>query len=213
MVVPVVFQIMTRIRKYEMGKKGKFGGRHYVPLSRHRNSRRFKLVIILLLFAGFLFVYYGGRYWWRERRWRYIVIHHTASDIGNLEYYRQMHQKERGWPDIAYHFLINNGSYNTSVGQIETSSLWINRSHHYSTKVSYINYFGIAIGLVGNFQKHPLPTLQREALINLVTRLSKQYSISPDRIVGHRELWETDCPGRFLNLNQIRKAIKLNQSR
>ncbi len=180
------------------GKKRGGGFRRHLT---YGNLALLLLVVALVLFA---------RYYWREMRWRYIVIHHTASDIGNMDYYRRLHMEEHGWPDIAYHFLINNGSYNSSVGQVEESSLWRRRSLHYSTKVSYINYLGIAIVLVGNFEEHDVPPLQREALINLVTRLAREYDIPPERIVGHREIWATACPGKHLHMIEVRRDVRRN---
>lgn len=174
-----------------------------------RKPRRLKKgwLIVTLVPLVLLTVYFGGRYVWREMRWRYIVVHHTASDFGNLEFYRQMHVEERGWPDIAYHFVINNGSFNTAVGEIEESNLWITRSHSYSTKRSYINYFGISVVMVGNFERHGVPQRQREALIALLVKLAQEYEIPPERIVGHREIWETACPGKHLNMVDVRNDV------
>lgn len=165
------------------------------------------ILLIILIGVSGIFLYAGGRYFWREMRWRYIVVHHTASDVGDLDYYRKLHMEERGWPDIAYHFLINNGSYNTAVGQVEVSNLWKRRSHHYSTRKTYLNYFGIAVVLVGNFEKHDVPALQRESLIQLLYRLAKDYNIPPEHIVGHREVWNTACPGKHLNMIQVRRDV------
>ncbi len=171
--------------------------------------------LLWLLFWVFLATVGGsaGRYYWREMRWRYIVVHHTASDHGNLEYYRNLHMEEHGWPDIAYHFLINNGSYNTTVGQIEQSDLWVRRDINYSTKVSWINYFAVAVVMVGNFEEHEVPGPQREALVNLLTRLAREYEIPPERIVGHREIWATACPGKYLNMVEIRESVRRNLGR
>lgn len=163
---------------------------------------------ILLIFLAMLLLYFFIDYWIREMRWRYIVVHHTASDIGNMEYYRRIHMEERGWPDVAYHFVINNGSYNTSVGEVEESGLWKSRSINYSTKISYLNYFGIAVVMVGNFDEHEVPPLQKEALVNLLTRLSLKYDIPPERILGHREVWNTKCPGKYLNMIEIREKVR-----
>lgn len=168
-----------------------------------RNVRIFFIVFLILFLPIFLY----ARHWWKEYRWRFIVVHHTASEIGNLEYYRRMHIDERGWSDIAYHFIINNGTMNTAMGQIEQSDLWKNRSAGHSTRVTYINYFSIAVVLVGNFERHPVPELQREALVNLLVRLSVDHRIPPERIVGHRELWATACPGRYLQMDEIRSEV------
>jgi N-acetyl-anhydromuramyl-L-alanine amidase AmpD len=162
--------------------------------------------IILFLFVIIILIL--SYYWWVEKRWRYIVIHHTASDFGNLEYYKRLHQKERGWDDIAYHFVINNGSFETIPGQIEESNLWKKRKSGYSTKNWLVNTFGIAIVLVGNLENHPPLPQQYESLINLVTNLSKKYNIPPERIFGHREIQNTNCPGKFLNMAKLRLEIK-----
>ena len=177
---------------------------------RSRTPLRVWLNRALLLGLIGLSLFFAGRYWWREARWRYIIIHHTASDIGNMDYYRKQHVEKRGWPDIAYHFLINNGSYDTGIGQVETSTLWTRRDINYSTQLSYINYFAIAVALVGNFENHPPHHIQMEALIQHVTELARRYDIPPQRIVGHREIWGTACPGKHLRLKEIRAAVRRN---
>lgn len=161
----------------------------------------------LVLGISLFFLYLLGDYMWREMRWRFIVVHHTAGDSGNMEYYRALHRKKHGWPDIAYHFLINNGSMNTSIGQIEVSGLWEQRSLNYSTKISYVNHFGIAVALVGNFEAHDVHPIQYEALINLLTNLAMRYNIPPERIVGHGELQNTQCPGKHLEMQKVRADV------
>ncbi|MBI39281.1 MAG: hypothetical protein CMF59_06755 [Leptospiraceae bacterium] len=172
------------------------------------SQRKRRPYLKFLLIAGAIFLLYLlGDYMWREMRWRFIVVHHTAGDSGNLEYYRALHKKKHGWPDIAYHFLINNGSMNTSIGQIEVSGLWEQRTLNYSTKISYVNYLGIAVALVGNFENHDVHPLQYEALIQLLANLSMRYSIPPERIVGHGELQNTQCPGKHLDMSRVRKDV------
>lgn len=149
-----------------------------------------------------------ARHAWREWRWRYIVVHHTASDAGNLEYYRRMHQEERGWPDIAYHFVVNNGASNTVPGQIEESNLWKNRSPGYSTRNTYINTVGIAVVMVGNLERHPPAALQYQSLVSLLVTLAREYYIPPERIIGHRELQHTKCPGKHLDMNRLRADVR-----
>lgn len=173
-----------------------------------RSPRILRLAILAaaVLIAGAL-LYEGGRYLWREKRWNWIVVHHTASDFGNLAYFRDLHQREKGWPDIAYHFLINNGTAGTAAGQVEESNLWHDRDGGYSTKVHEVNQFGIAIVLVGNFEKHSVPDQQMEALLHLILRLKREHGIPLDHIVGHRELWATACPGKHLNMSEVRAKI------
>jgi N-acetyl-anhydromuramyl-L-alanine amidase AmpD len=180
-----------------------------VPVAPAKNLQRFRKILIRTGIALILLtvIFFTGSYFWKEKRWRYIVVHHTASSIGNLEYFRRVHMEERGWSDIAYHFVINNGTSNTAMGQIEESSLWTNRLPHLSTRITYLNYFGIAVVMVGNFEKNAPPPLQREALINLLANLAEKYNIPPERIVGHREVSPTACPGKFLNMAEVRRDV------
>ncbi len=171
-------------------------------------KKQFKKYKFFKIILFFIFIYFLTLYIWNEKRWRYIVIHHTASDFGNLEYYTQLHQKERGWNNIAYHFVINNGTFNTVPGQIEESELWKERRIGFSTKNWLINYFGIAIVIVGNLENHPPNPQQYEALINLLIQLIQKYKIVPERIMGHREIQNTKCPGKYLNMAKLRLEVR-----
>lgn len=136
------------------------------------------------------------------------MVHHSASDRGDLAYIQRLHQKERGWSDIAYHFVVNNGSMNTTPGQIEVTDLWKKRAGNFSTRVPYANQFGIAVVMVGNFQNHPIPSLQKQALVRLLANLSREHNIPVERIVRHRDLQTTACPGRYVDMREIRSLVK-----
>ncbi len=151
------------------------------------------------------------RYTWRELRWRYIVIHHTAADIGDLDFYRRVHQQKYG--DIAYHIVINNGSNNTAMGQIEFSDRWRNRNSGASTQNMLVNLLGIAVVLVGDFERHPIHQIQEEALIRLLTDLVRKYDIPIDKIIGHREIQNTKCPGKYIQMEELREMVGKNLNR
>jgi len=159
------------------------------------------LVLLLLLILG-------GVYWWREMRWRFIVIHHSASSLGNLRYIWKIHRKKHGWPDIAYHFVVNNGSLNTAPGEIEISDRWRDRLGGLSTRSTAVNTYGIAVVLVGNFEKRSMPRLQKESLIKLLVNLSRGYGVPPERIIRHRDVNRTACPGKNFDLEEIRERVR-----
>ncbi len=168
-------------------------------------SRKIQLRPLLIAITIIIFLLLGTRYWWREMRWRYIIIHHTASDVGNLAFYRKQHKAR--WGDLAYHILIENGSLDTARGQIEYSQRWHKRQYNASTKKTYLNYFGIAVALVGNFENHPVPTIQAQTLVKLLLRLSDKYNIPPSRIIGHGEVQNTKCPGKYIQISELRELI------
>ncbi|MFZ2603322.1 MAG: LysM peptidoglycan-binding domain-containing protein, partial [Candidatus Omnitrophota bacterium] len=59
-----------------------------------------------------------------SKKWKYIVIHHSATDEGNSLYFDKYHQG-KGWEGIGYHFIIDNGTKGKQNGQIEVSPRWI----------------------------------------------------------------------------------------
>ena len=51
----------------------------------------------------------------KERGWKHIVLHHTATDQGSVASINASHQERKGpsgkrWLGIGYHFVIGNGS-------------------------------------------------------------------------------------------------------
>ena len=165
----------------------------------------FKIIIIITVIFSIVAV---GYYWWREGRWRYIVVHHSASSVGNLKFIKKVHYDLHGWEYAAYHFVINNGSKGTSMGQIEVGDRWKKRLWNTSTQNGYINTFSIAIVLVGNYERRRVPKKQYEVLLNLVAKLAEKYEIPLNRIMGHREVNGTKCPGKYIDLDILRENVR-----
>ncbi|MBM3458655.1 MAG: N-acetylmuramoyl-L-alanine amidase, partial [Armatimonadetes bacterium] len=135
--------------------------------------------------------------------WKYIVIHHSASPSGNAAAFDRLH-RSKGWDCVAYHFVITNGRGGPDGG-LETGDRWRQQKHgahagglwrgapgHLRNEY---NEFGIGICLVGNFQQGGPTAAQLETLAALVRRLQEQFQIPADRILGHRHVRDTACPG------------------
>ena len=91
-----------------------------------------------------------------ERRWEYIVIHHSATAKGNAARFDYYHKKKKGWEyGLAYHFVIGNGSFSGN-GEIEVSNRWEMQIHGLHTANMNCNH--VAIEFVW------LETLKMEAL-------------------------------------------------
>jgi len=140
-------------------------------------------------------------------RYKKIVVHHSASPGGTLKSIRKFHQEVRGWHEIAYHFVIGNGSHTQPVGKIEASKLWRRRMYHFSTQDLWLNVSSIAIVMVGNFQIKKADTHQYQSLLKLIRRLQFDYNISLKAVIGHNDVQKTTCPGRFLNLSKLRQDL------
>lgn len=130
-------------------------------------------------------------------KWEYIIVHHTATDIGNAFLINRSHHDRGFWHGLGYHFLIDNGTLGKGDGQIEASPRWIRQQDGAHCKAGGMNTKGIGIGLVGNFNE-ALPTPnQIKSLVYLTKTLEQGYSIRSSRILQHRQVpgARTDCPG------------------
>jgi hypothetical protein len=138
------------------------------------------------------------------RSWRWIVIHHSATPTGSAAMFDKMH-KEKGWDELGYHFVIGNGT-NSGNGQVEVGGRWRSQKWgaHAKTADNRYNDYGIGICLVGNFDIEKPTAAQQQSLAKLVAFLEKNYRISGDRVIGHGETKATECPGRYMNIAQVR---------
>lgn len=131
-----------------------------------------------------------------RRRWKYIVIHHSASHSGDEAAFDRAH-KARGWRSVGYHFVIGNGT-NSTDGVVEVTVRWEKQmiGAHAASKGNEYNRYGIGICLVGNFEREYPTAKQMEALVGLVNYLQERCQIPTASIMGHRHIKATRCPGK-----------------
>jgi N-acetyl-anhydromuramyl-L-alanine amidase AmpD len=147
----------------------------------------------------------------KQSRWRYIVIHHSATRKGNAFIMDRYHKNRRHMVNgLAYHFVIDNGTSGTRDGEVEEGMRWRRQIPGGHVRQAWLNEGGIGICLVGNFNRYHPSRKQTEALISLVDRLRKRYGIPIRSIKGHRE-WSgerSECPGRYLSMTRLRERLK-----
>ena len=131
-----------------------------------------------------------------SNKWKYIIIHHSATGEGSALAFDKYH-RFRGWKNLGYHFVIDNGSQGKQDGQIETSPRWIKRQNGSHCKAGGMNRKAIGICLVGNFNTEKVSAKQISSLVYLVNALKKYYNIPVRNIIGHRQVKgaKTECPG------------------
>lgn len=131
--------------------------------------------------------------------WKYIIVHHSATDVGKALTFDHVHLHKRLWRSgLGYHFVIDNGTSDTTGGHIEVSPRWLHQEYGAHCKAGEMNYKGIGICLVGNFNEEDVLPAQIESLVYLVNTLKRYYSIPNSNILGHGQVKgaATDCPGR-----------------
>jgi hypothetical protein len=139
------------------------------------------------------------------RDWQWIIIHHSATTFGNAAIIDAWH-RQKGWDELGYHFVVGNGS-NSGNGQVEVGPRWIKQKWgaHTRTPDNRFNETGIGICVVGNFDFDHPTAAQMQSLARLVAYLMKTYKIPPERVIGHGQAKPTDCPGRFMNVLEVRR--------
>jgi N-acetylmuramoyl-L-alanine amidase len=147
---------------------------------------------------------------YRSSKWKYIIVHHSATDEGDALSLNSMHAR-RGFKGLGYHFVINNGSSHGKIeGQIEASPRWIKQQAGAHCKASGMNHKGIGICLVGNFSKERVSPKQMDSLTYLVNTLKKYYRIPTSRILGHRQVpgARTECPGNYFPWSEFKSRLR-----
>lgn len=145
----------------------------------------------------------------KARDWKYIVIHHTASEKGSVESIHEEHLQKKdangnAWLGIGYHFLIGNGN-GMPDGDIEPTFRWrqqLQGAHAGSSDPAY-NQQGIGICLVGNFEKHAPSSKQMTALKKLVRTMKGEYRVASKNVIGHRDVRATECPGKLFPMEEV----------
>lgn len=143
-------------------------------------------------------------------RWRYIVIHHSGTDVGSVKsmdaYHRQVRHMENG---LAYHFVIGNGQ-GMADGEIAVGPRWTQQLDGGHLATEALNHVSIGICLVGNFD-HKKPTRkQMTSLKALVLALLARCDLSHEAVKTHQQINPvyTRCPGRHFPAESFLKALK-----
>jgi hypothetical protein len=127
---------------------------------------------------------------------KFITIHHAgvlwkAGDdpVKKLQGLQAYGQKEKGWPDVPYHFLI-----------APDGRIFEGRAVEYEpdTNTSYKTSGHIGVELWGNFEEQRPSKEQLVSLVRLTAWLAREYKVEEKNIGGHKDRAETDCPGRDL---------------
>ncbi len=145
----------------------------------------------------------------RDFDWKYIVIHHTASEWSSLERIDRYHREKFDDPDgIEYHFLIGNGKKRPS-GYIELGRWRIQKLAIHLFKPEGAPQ-AIAISLVGNLHERKIEDTQYEALLELVAKLMADHDIPPDHVTTHTGVDGnlTVCPGKHFPYKRLIKDLE-----
>jgi hypothetical protein len=139
-----------------------------------------------------------------------LTIHHTTGPnkiYGPLgvKSIQTFHQRDRGWSDIGYHFLVD-----------QDGKIYEGRPERtIGAHVANQNSGNLGISLMGDFSsgKGDPTDAQFKATAHLIKHLTKKYNIQVNRtlIKGHGERMATDCPGHNV-LKRFDELLRLGQA-
>jgi hypothetical protein len=144
----------------------------------------------------------------QRNRWRFIIVHYSATRQGNARAFDHYHRRVRKMQNgMAYHFVVGNGT-SSGNGEIEIGDRWrrqINGGHVHS---DYLNNISLGICFVGDFSRHPPTRAQMEATEELIRYLRERCG-GRIPVRPHREMnpprYATDCPGDAFPYSWFRK--------
>lgn len=134
-----------------------------------------------------------------RRRWRHIILHHSATPAGNARIFDRYHRERRRMENgLAYHFIIGNGS-DSGDGEVEVGSRWVNQLQGGHVRSFAYNENSVGICLVGDFQRTRPTPRQIAVCLELVEYIKKNLLGGQAALMLHRELKgeHTVCPGRY----------------
>ena len=147
----------------------------------------------------------------RAGRWKYIVIHHSATDEGTMRGMDEYHRRtmEHG---LAYHFVIGNGN-GMKDGDIGVGGRWKEQQDGGHLRSESQNKVALGICLVGNFEEHAPTKKQMENLNALVRALMKRCNIPASSVRTHQQIniVGTRCPGKKFPAREFLSSLKRGQ--
>jgi N-acetylmuramoyl-L-alanine amidase len=145
-----------------------------------------------------------------NRRWEWIVIHHSATAEGGAVSFGRAHARK--WTNgLGYDFVIGNGT-ETRDGEVEVGSRWLRQDEGIDgahAGVEKYNKHGIGICLVGDFDHAQPSPRQLASLRNLVHHLMARYGIQKENILPHRcvKAGHTECPGKAFPVDAFVRSL------
>jgi N-acetyl-anhydromuramyl-L-alanine amidase AmpD len=132
----------------------------------------------------------------KRSRTDYIVLHHADwSECSVYDIHRS--HLAKGWAGIGYAYFV---SKDGEVYQGRPPDAIGAHCKNYNAR-------SVGICAEGDYETEQMPGYQKNAIVSLLVWLKKQYPNA--KIVGHRDLFPTACPGRNYPFLEILEAVKV----
>ena len=129
----------------------------------------------------------------KRSKTNYIVLHHAAAVKASPDDVHKWHLNN-GWSGIGYHIYITKTGEAYHGRPLDTIG-----SHAYG-----YNSESIGVCFEGNFETETMPAVQKLKGIEVMAELKAMYPKA--KVVGHRNLMGTSCPGSNFPFDEIANA-------
>ena len=139
------------------------------------------------------------------RKITHIITHHSGTRddnfADNTNAIRLWHINHNHWQDIGYHFLIEKiaDHYEIIVGR---------PLHIIGAHAKGYNENSIGICFVGDYENYVVdPMMITIAVKRIYIPLIKLFNIPLENIIAHRDVNNTECPGRLFPMTFLKEKI------
>jgi len=141
------------------------------------------------------------------RKWEKVILHHTwKPSLADWErnpnggYWMNVidrFHRSKGWKGVGYHFVVMpDGLIFVGRGLNETGAHTVGQ-----------NEKAIGVCLLGNFDEETVEEAQWISMKFLIAWLLHRFNLTPQHLFFHRQFANKTCPGKRLNLDDIRIVI------
>jgi hypothetical protein len=134
-----------------------------------------------------------------------ILVHHTATAnttdyspaaLGELaRSIQNFHMNTWGWLDTGQNFTISRGGYIAEGRHQSLRTLLTGSQFVEGAQCPDQNDSSIGIESEGTYTAVEPPQVLFNALTVLCAFACRQYGLAPTQLFGHRDYWDTECPG------------------
>jgi N-acetyl-anhydromuramyl-L-alanine amidase AmpD len=148
-----------------------------------------------------------------------IIVHHTADPNGTdysqsrayalARQIQSYHMDNNGWIDSGQHFTISRGGFVTEGRHRSLETLQGGTNMVSGAHCPGQNTVAIGIENEGTYQTTAPTTALYNQLVAMCAYICQQYNLPADRIYGHRDFVNTQCPGDVLydRIAQLRRDV------
>ncbi|MGG3278849.1 N-acetylmuramoyl-L-alanine amidase [Paenibacillus solani] len=130
----------------------------------------------------------------------YLVQHHMAHKTWGIHEVHDFHKNSKGWNGIGYNWWVG-----------FDGTIYEGRGFHYGAGVEGHNHDSLHIGYQGDFTQQQMTDAQLAAGIALNAWLLGKYPSA--KIVGHKELASTACPGQYFRMDELKKGLSKREDK